>query len=176
MRTTALARGLNRALGGTSRERLACWGGAAAAGLRLTQNLGDAPLPSLAAAAADGSGLGLAALQPQPSAWQVAGAIGGAMTSVLSSSVEQEGVEGGSAAGAVVATESETLAALDARAGAVGRWVTSWVRWGQRAVDGLAMHSLLLALDVLAPRRQAAPAAGAAAGAAGKGRPPPLAY
>ena len=155
MRTMALSRGINRSLGGGTRDRLACWGHAANEGLRLGQALGAGALP----ASPPPSPTPL----PQPAAAQVLAAAGRALASALSGG----GGGGGGGGEAEVAVDSEVLAAREAAAargpwlGALAAWARAGLRSAQGSADWAALTAALLALDWLAPG--AAPPGGAAA-------------
>lgn len=159
MRTMALSRGINRSLGGSTRDRLASWGHAANEGLRLGQALGAGALPERPPPAP--------APLPPPAGAQVLAAAARALASAFSGG--GSGARGGGAG--EVAVDSEVLAAREAAAargpwlGALAAWARAGLRAAQGGADWAALSAALLALDWLAPSAADAGEGGGAASA-----------
>ena len=168
MRTMALARGINKSLGGSTRDRLACWGHAANAGLRLGQALGGEE----AAAAGGHSPPGLPPTPPPlplPTASEVLLAFGGAVASAFVPAAPPPPPS------RPPPTDSEQLRCRDAAGaagagglGALARQAGLGMRYLTGLYDAALLNSLLLLLDWLATPPSPAPLAQAPAeGAAG---------
>ena len=144
MRTMALARGINKALGGSTRDRLACWGHAANAGLRVGQALGEeggeacSPLPPTPPPL------------PLPTAGEVLLALGEAVASAFVPAAPPEPMH------TPPPTDSEQLRRRDAGMaaggglGALALQAGLGMRYLTGLYDAALLNSLLLLLDWLA--------------------------